>query len=264
MKVAHRVRAQNLAVESTNKIHDDEVARRYGFAGGLVPGVDVYAYVTHAVVERFGSGWLSDGSIHVRLLRPVYDHGWITVEDDQDATDATTVTFVVRDEQRVDCAVATASIGAGDRPDAKTYPRTAVPSVRPRASTESLRPGVPLGSVDTVFEAARAAEYLDAISETRPEYAAAGTAHPGWLLRRANRVLAANVALGPWIHVESDVRLYGTVGDGEPVSTRARVQRVWEHREHRFVTLDVLVLAYDERPVMQAEHTAIYEPRVAR
>ena len=43
----YRVRAFNTAVASENKIHDDTVARRYGFSGGLVPGVEVYAYMTH-------------------------------------------------------------------------------------------------------------------------------------------------------------------------------------------------------------------------
>ena len=38
----YRVRAHNIAADSENKIHDDSVARQYGFAGGLVPGVVVY------------------------------------------------------------------------------------------------------------------------------------------------------------------------------------------------------------------------------
>ena len=33
------IRARNTAADSTNKIHDDEVARSYGFAGGLVAQV---------------------------------------------------------------------------------------------------------------------------------------------------------------------------------------------------------------------------------
>lgn len=35
--------AFNTAHASENRIHDDATAKRYGFAGGLVPGVDVYA-----------------------------------------------------------------------------------------------------------------------------------------------------------------------------------------------------------------------------
>jgi hypothetical protein len=36
----HSVRAFNLAAASENKIHDDTVARRFGFRGALVPGVE--------------------------------------------------------------------------------------------------------------------------------------------------------------------------------------------------------------------------------
>ena len=47
----YRVEAFNTAKESENKIHDDTIARRFGFEGGLVPGVDVYAYMTHLPVR---------------------------------------------------------------------------------------------------------------------------------------------------------------------------------------------------------------------
>ncbi|HEY3142742.1 MAG TPA: hypothetical protein VGJ86_16500, partial [Acidimicrobiales bacterium] len=50
--------AKNTATTSANKIHDDEVAQRYGFRGGLVPGVDVYAYLTHPLAEAWGIDWL--------------------------------------------------------------------------------------------------------------------------------------------------------------------------------------------------------------
>jgi hypothetical protein len=50
----YRVEAFNASKEAENKIHDDTVARRFGFRGGLVPGVDVYAYMTHLPVLRWG------------------------------------------------------------------------------------------------------------------------------------------------------------------------------------------------------------------
>ena len=37
----YRVSAFNTAKQSENKMHDDVVAQRYGFSGGLVPGVEV-------------------------------------------------------------------------------------------------------------------------------------------------------------------------------------------------------------------------------
>jgi hypothetical protein len=65
----YRVEAFNASKESENKIHDDTVARRFGFRGGLVPGVDVYAYMTHLPVLRWGRAWLERGTAECRLLR---------------------------------------------------------------------------------------------------------------------------------------------------------------------------------------------------
>jgi len=55
-----------------NKIHEDDLARQYGFKGGLVPGVTVYAWMTHPVVEALGSEWLERGSFETRFAKPIY------------------------------------------------------------------------------------------------------------------------------------------------------------------------------------------------
>src|SRR5438105_10966128 len=69
----YRVQAHNTSKQSENKIHDDAVARRYGFSGGLVPGVDVMAYMMHLPVTRFGRAFLERGLIEARFVKPVYD-----------------------------------------------------------------------------------------------------------------------------------------------------------------------------------------------
>jgi hypothetical protein len=58
MTAQYEVEAYNTAKDSENKIHDDVVARRFGFTGALVPGVDVYGYITHLPVARWGRAWL--------------------------------------------------------------------------------------------------------------------------------------------------------------------------------------------------------------
>ena len=86
------------------------------------------------------------------------------------------------------------------------------------------------------------------------------SAHPGGLLRAANSVLSSSVRLGPWIHVGSEVSLHGLVHDGDLVRTYGRVVDRFERKGHQFVDLDVVSMA-DDRPVLTARHTAIYEPR---
>src|ERR1700730_14013498 len=70
---AHRVQAYNTAKLSENKMHDDTVARRFGFSGGLVPGVDVMAYMMHLPVAKWGRAFLERGLIEARFAKPVYD-----------------------------------------------------------------------------------------------------------------------------------------------------------------------------------------------
>ena len=48
----YRVEAYNTAKQFENKMHDDTVARRFGFSGGLVFGVDVFAYMMHMPMAR--------------------------------------------------------------------------------------------------------------------------------------------------------------------------------------------------------------------
>src|SRR5215472_14155796 len=69
----YRVSAYNTAKASENKIHDDATARRFGFRGGLVGGVHVYAYMTHQPVTRWGRDWLVRGSGDCRFGKPVYE-----------------------------------------------------------------------------------------------------------------------------------------------------------------------------------------------
>ena len=69
----YRVEAYNTAKQSENKMHDDNVARRFGFSGGLVPGVDVFAYMMHVPLARWGRDFLSRGLIEARFIKPVYD-----------------------------------------------------------------------------------------------------------------------------------------------------------------------------------------------
>ena len=73
------VEAFNTATASTNKIHDDDVARSLGFRGGLVPGVDVYAYLCHVPAEQWGERWVERGAISARFASPVYDGDAVSV-----------------------------------------------------------------------------------------------------------------------------------------------------------------------------------------
>ncbi len=60
--------------------------------------------------------------------------------------------------------------------------------------------------------------------------------------------------------MSSDCRHFSLVQNGDRWSTRGYVADCFERKGHKFVELDLLVVANDERPVMAIRHTAIYEP----
>jgi acyl dehydratase len=261
----YRVVARNTATASTNKIHDDAVARRYGFAGGLVPGVDVYAYMTHPPASAWGLDWLERGSMRARFLAPVYEGDGVLVVAGAVGPSPGGHRMAL-DVRGPDGAVRAS--GEAQLPEGTVLPRpggdwAAVDQADdpPEASPASLAAGTALALAPHGFHADGAAEYLAEVGERLPLYTDHGVAHPGWLLRDANRVLSANVRLGPWIHVESVVQHHGVVHDGDAVHARATVTREWERKGHRFVELDVGLFAGDDDVVASVVHTAIYSPR---
>lgn len=254
----HSLVAFNTATASANKIHDDEVARRFGFRGGLVPGVDVYAYLCHPPVMAWGLAWLERGTMRARFHQPVYDGHRVEIAPGPDGR------LELRDDAGARCADGQATLpdGAAPLPDPADWPDVEQADDPPLAAPEVLVPGTAFGLAPHGFHAAHHAEYLTDVRETAPIYADQGVAHPGWVLRDANYVLSTNVRLGPWIHVGSVVQHHDVVRDGEEVGCRAIVTEEWEHKGHRFVRLDVLHTA-DGRPVARTDHTAIYRPRGA-
>jgi acyl dehydratase len=259
----HDVLARNTATESTNRIHADETARQYGFRGGLVPGVDVYAYLAHLPTDAWQLDWLERGTMSARFLQPVYDGDQVTVSSTGDQRSTTELGLEVRNPAGERCATATATlpVEAVTPPPATAVASAPLPESRPPASPETLAPSLVLGSIAAGFDAGRAAEYLDEVGETAPIFRDEGIAHPGWLLRFANSVLVANVTLGPWIHVGSEAHHFAAVRHGDRVEARAAVTDEYERKGHRFVELDVLLVVQDDEPVARIAHTAIYEPR---
>ncbi len=258
----HRtVTAFNTATESENRIHDDATASRFGFTGGLVPGVDVFAYMAHAPVRHWGHDWLKQGAMQARFLKPVYDGQQATLEADEAGEGAISLTLASRGEVcGTGKAFETAATQVFDLPARGSRPEQ---DTRPDASPESLPVGALLGFEPEPYTTDLGREHLADTREDAALFDHGRIANPAWLLRRANYILAENVLLGPWIHTESDIRLHRLVCDGESIDVRARVADNFERKGHLIVALDIAILVGDE-PAMTGRHVAIYQPRQVR
>ena len=260
----YRVRAHNIASDSDNKIHDDTVARQYGFGGGLVPGIAVYGYMTRPVVEHFGATWLERGTATARFLSPCYEGDEIEVHATVGSNEMIDVVA-----QRADgtvCARGAAGWRTSESslPSLDAYPTLPLPAEPPAASAQSLTPGKLLGTFSLRLDQERAAEFLDGIRDDLPVYRGPnGVAHPALLLACANWFLARNVVLGPWIHVSSDVTHFGIARYGDTIHLRGHVAEQFERKGHEFVVLDLIVLTEPDCVIQQIRHTAIYRPRAA-
>jgi hypothetical protein len=259
--------AYNAATESENRIHADDVARRFGFRGGLVPGVTVFAYLVQPAIEAWGLDWLRRGAANIELRRPVYDGERFAVEVAADGPRA--YQGAVRDPQGVACASGRVSLPGelpppprrrGDRP----MPALEARPPATRAALEALREGG-MGALHLAWrgdgEMGRTSrELADMPALVRPDRG--GFANPAFVLGLANWVLARNVRLDAWIHAQSEAQNFSALAFGDAVVVEARVRELFARGGHEFVDLEVAAFS-GERPVMSATHRAIYQLRGA-
>jgi hypothetical protein len=150
------------------------------------------------------------------------------------------------------------------RPEAVSlteWPTASPPETRPKASDESLAPGLWLGTHALALTSQVLADYLRDVREAAPLYAEQGIAHPGLVLRMCNWLLTQNVLRGPWIHIGSKLRFHSEARLGETLTARGRITANIDRKGHRIVTIEALVLADAARPIAQVTHNAIWRPR---
>jgi acyl dehydratase len=254
----YRVEAYNTAKQSENKMHDDTVARRFGFSGGLVPGVDVMAYMMHMPIVRWRRDFLERGLIEARFVKPVYD-GEVAEVETVEHNGVLTIEVFSRGEL---CATGTALLPAVAPAVALgEYIEVAAAAERKPVSPATFEVGKWLGTAPRRWAGRAATEYLADIRETDPIFANEGLGHPGLLQRVMNRVLVDNTILGPWIHVGSRMQLLAAARAGDEIAARAKVAANYEKKGHRFVEFDGLVVANSKTPLVHCQHIAIYQPR---
>jgi len=254
----YRVEAYNTAKLSENKMHDDTVARRFGFSGGLVPGVDVMAYMMHLPVRRWGRAFLERGLIEARFVKPVYD-GEVA---DVSAAESDGLLSIAVESRGQLCATGSASVPASAPSIALSdFAETPPVAERKPVNAASYELGKWLGTVPRAWAGEAAQDYLTDVRERHPIYVAEGLGHPGLLQRVMNKVLVDNAILGPWIHVGSRMQLLAAARSGDEITARAKVTGNYEKKGHRFVELDALVVANGRTPLAHCQHIAIYQPR---
>jgi acyl dehydratase len=262
----YTVIAHNYAEQSSNKMHSDGVAEQYGFEGGLVPGVAIYAYMTVPVVNALGFEWIERGEMTGKFIKPVYHEESVRVLTKVTAADPLRMTISVLNEDDVLCAVGEASLPDAHPPVHITdYPWTPMPDAKYPASIDGIPDDTPMGSInytmDFPLQHGEFEPFLEEVKETLPIYTGDNPViHPAYVAAKANQLLVENVDLGPWIHTASHVRHHSLPEPGEKVTLQGYTAHSYNKRGHDIAVLNLVSIGEHDQVLQNLSHTAIIKP----
>jgi hypothetical protein len=259
--------AFNPVPNSENRIHGDEVARRHGFRGGLVPGVVVSAYLLDPAVRAYGLDALRGSYADVVVHKPLYDGSTFDVRIEAQDTSGYRATLV--DAEGTRCADASFELGkapGAELPVISHAPRAPRRAERPSATREVLErlKAEGLGSLRARFDADSEMARYHASLDAQPELlqpAASRYANFAFLLGITDWAIARNVKLGPWLHLQTWSYQLAEVPFGSELLVEPRIVELFERKGHEFVDIDVAAFDAQERPVLSARMRCIYQLR---
>jgi hypothetical protein len=258
----YQVRTHNASTQSENRMHSDDVARQFGFKGGLVPGVAVFAHMTQPLVARYGEAWLARGTAVVRFDKPAYEGELLSIHmsDGADRTHVLTCLNEAGDELARMSAALPATAG---KPDARGEIPPAPPQPeRLLVTWDLMQIGQPFPVLAWSPTREENLQWCNDCRDELPLYREGDTPllHPGFILRQANHVLRTRFILPAWIHAASRITFFEPLRVGSAYEVRAIPEEKWNKKGHEFVRLQVAIRC-EERTVAEVSHTAIFRPR---
>ncbi len=268
----YQVRTHNASTQSENRMHSDDVARTFGFKGGLVPGVTVFSHMTQPLVARYGEAWLARGTAEISFAKPAYEGELLSIHtaNSVDAGPTSNTLTCLKclkclNEQGTELARMSAALPAtAAQPDARGDSPPAPPqNERPTVTWDLMEINQPFPAL--AWSPTRE-DNLQWCRDTRDELAvyqqgAAPLLHPGFVLRQANFVLRKRFVIPAWIHAASRITFFEALRTGADYEVRAIPEAKWNHKGHEFVRLYVAV-RQGQRTVAEVLHSAIFRPRV--
>ena len=258
--------ALNTAPDSENRIHSDELAKEYGFEGGLVPGVTISAYLVHPLVERWGKDWLDNGYANCRIVSPLYDEELFEVQIDQ-VNSRRANTTLVRKNGTISAHAEVALTKDLPPPpqlrkdqicdfDYKAPPATKM--VWEKLQSEGCRSFKYSWSDDNPLIYLANEDRLPELLQPKN----GGYANLSFLLGCSNWILAGNAFMNPWVHLQTVSQNYRAVGLNSALIAQMEINKIYEKKGHEFI--DVFVNLFDQEDemcVMTVNLTAIYKLR---
>jgi hypothetical protein len=257
-----------------NPIHAEHGASGAGYAGALVAGVRTYGWVTEAVIEVLGPGWLDDGWADVTLRRPVFAGDRIRIAvrprgsaaEDPDAACARAVSATVAERVVLDGAVGFGPASwLADLEPPEPGPAQDPPAVRPTYTIDDAPVGRPLRPLGAFVSSGAARQLsLDDLGQTSSRVPD-GRLHPWFLAGRIAPLTRHNFTYGPTIHVRTQIQHRGPARADQEIVVGARIVDVYARNDHWYQVLDGLVVGGGGAPgcpeLARIRHHTIFRPR---
>jgi acyl dehydratase len=250
-----QITARNHVEDSENRIHSDEIARRFGFRGGLVAGVTVYGYLTWPFTQRYGARALEQAIHSVRLIKPTYNGEPLRIEMDDEPEQPRARCWNDAGDllAELQCLM-TDRLPKPVSTDALFAPRKSAD--RPLIDWHNVLPMQPFTPWHwTITEDLNQTFAAQADDDNRlfHEYA-----HPHGILAIANQSLMREYVMPAWMHVSSEIRFHRLLCVNETVAVEAVPIDKWSRRGHEFVRL-YLRFTRDGEVTTEIFHTAIFK-----
>ena len=244
------------------------MARRFGFRGGLVPGVTISAYLIHPAVVSWGLDFLNRGYAHVRVTSPLYDGEIFNVLVDEEQAQGYVARLLRPDgsvsanaEVSLPAHPALAPVRRGDSMAEKGF-------VGPVASMETWQHLQQEGCLAFRFrwgEKHRMQSYVkDAALMPSVHRGPEALANMGYILGISNWVLAGNAYMNPWVHLETRSQNYRAIPQNTSIIAEMSVVDYYEKKGHEFVDADIALFdESDDACLNSISLRAIYKLRGA-
>ncbi|MEM7099288.1 MAG: hypothetical protein AAF541_13580 [Pseudomonadota bacterium] len=251
----YEVTAKNYSESSENRIHSDEIARKFGFKGALVPGVAVYGHLTYPLVHANGEAWLGHSVNTLRLHKPAYDGDNLTLAIEQDGDqqtvschnpDGTLLATVISQQPQV--------IPKGDF----THLLDAEYKIPERILIEwdSVKLEQPFAPWQLTITPEENQRYTNEVSDNQTIFSQ--YAHPHFLCSIANTALTNEYVMPTWIHVGTETRHHLPVMVNDETTIKSVPIEKWENKGHQFIKLYVSIWRNNELTTDML-HTAIFK-----
>ena len=249
---AYQVTARNFSMASENRMHSNAVAQSHGFKGALVPGVAVYGHLVQPLVAKFGSQWLDQSKMALRLIKPAYDGDELSIVLTEVAADQYRVTCHNQDDELL-AEINAESMQPMDVDIGLDGPAKATPKVE--IEWENVVSGDVFVKKTWLLSESENNRYSEEISDNDPIYK--NHIHPHYLLSLANACLMEEYIMPAWIHASSITNHRAALMVGDEITSKSVVKEKFERKGHQFITLHITYWRGQELTT-DILHTAIF------